>query len=172
MARRTEPVAASAPPAAVAPDAAAPQGPTGGPRGIRRPRVIVALAVIVGALAWIVFAALRNNLAYYRTPSDIARQGSAAVGESTRLGGLVEPGSVCARGRTVRFVVTDLRTNLTVVTSSAVPQLFAEGRGIVAEGSMGVDRVFHADDILVKHSDVYTPPKTGPIPQAPTPACG
>jgi cytochrome c-type biogenesis protein CcmE len=134
--------------------------------------VIVALAVVAAALAWIVFAALQNNLAYYRTPSDVVRQGTSVVGTSTRLGGLVEPGSLCAQGRTVRFVVTDLRTNVTVVTSSAVPQLFAEGRGIVAEGRMGADRVFHADDILVKHSDVYTPPKTGPIPHASAPACG
>jgi cytochrome c-type biogenesis protein CcmE len=132
----------------------------------------VALAVIVVALAWIVFAALRNNLAYYRTPSDVLRQGSDAVGRTTRLGGVVEPGSLCARGTTVRFVVTDLRTNVTVVTSSAVPQLFGEGRGIVAEGRLGADHVFHADQILVKHNDVYTPPKTGPIPRAAAPACG
>jgi cytochrome c-type biogenesis protein CcmE len=190
MARRADP---AAPPVAGAKDArgAAPpttpgtsvpgppapafpsgSGTSGARRGFLRPRVVVAVAVIVGALGWIVFAALRSNLAYYRTPTDVAGEGSAAVGQSIRLGGLVQPGSLCAQGRTVRFVVTDLRTELGVVTSSAVPQLFAEGRGIVAEGRLEGDGLFHADDILVKHNDVYTPPRTGPIPHAAAPACG
>ena len=94
------------------------------------------------------------------------------MGEFLRLGGLVEPGSVCARGGTVRFVITDLTTNMTVVTSAAVPQLFGEGKGVIAEGEYAPSGVFRADDILVKHDDSYAPPKTGAIPHAATPACG
>ena len=61
-------------------------------------------------------------------------------------------------GRTVRFVLTDLTSNVTVETSSGVPQLFAGGKGVIAEGAYGSDRVFHADDVLVKHNDAYAPP--------------
>ena len=104
--------------------------------------------------------------------SKIVREGSVAIGQRVRLGGLVEPGSVCARGRTVRFVITDLTTNMTVVTSVGVPQLFGEGKGVIAEGAYAPDHVFHADDILVKHDDSYAPPKVGAIPRAATPACG
>ncbi len=144
------------------------------PRRRTRPRArtFVALGVIAIALAWVAVSALRSNLVYYRTPSEILRLGPAGIGERIRLGGLVEPGSLCARGDAVRFVLTDLHAHLTVVTSRGVPQLFAEGRGVIAEGALGADRVFHADDVLVKHNDAYAPPTTGPIPHAASPACG
>lgn len=146
--------------------------PPEAPRGRnRRTRVIVALVVMAGALAWVGASSLRSNLQYYKTPTEVLRLGSDAVGDRVRLGGLVEPGSVCAQGRTVRFVLTDLTSNVTVETSSGVPQLFAGGKGVIAEGAYGPDRVFHADDVLVKHNDAYAPPKTGPIPHAATPAC-
>ena len=130
------------------------------------------MVLIGGALAWVAVGALRSNLQYYKTPTEVLHQGGTAFGERIRLGGVVEPGSVCARGTTVRFVLTDLTTSMTVVTSSGVPQLFGGGRGVVAEGSYTRDRLFHADDILVKHDDAYAPPKDGPIPRAATPACG
>jgi cytochrome c-type biogenesis protein CcmE len=133
--------------------------------------VIVALIVMAGALAWVAVGALRSNLEYYKTPTEVLHLGTAAFGDRIRLGGLAEPGSVCARGQTVRFVLTDITTSIRVVTSKGVPQLFAGGRGVIAEGVYGRDRVFHADDILVKHDDAYAPPKTGPIPHAATPAC-
>jgi cytochrome c-type biogenesis protein CcmE len=95
----------------------------------------------------------------------------AGFGERIRLGGVVEPGSVCARGTIVRFVLTDLHEEVTVATSRAVPQLFAEGRGVIAEGTYGPDRVFHADDVLVKHNDSYAPPVRGAVPHAAEAAC-
>jgi cytochrome c-type biogenesis protein CcmE len=78
-------------------------------------------------------------------------------GERIRLGGLVEPCSVHASGSTIRFLMADTTTTMTVVTSSGVPQDFRGGAGAVAEGSYERDGVFHADDILVKHDDSYTP---------------
>jgi cytochrome c-type biogenesis protein CcmE len=141
-------------------------------RRSRRTRTYIATGVIVIALGWVGIGALRSNLVYYRTPTELLRLGSSGVGQQIRLGGLVEPGSVCTRGTLVRFVLTDLKSNVTVSTSRAVPQLFAEGRGVIAEGSYGADRVFHADDVLVKHNDAYSPPTTGVIPRATTPACG
>jgi cytochrome c-type biogenesis protein CcmE len=135
-------------------------------------RIVVATLVIAGALAWVAVGALRSNLEYYKTPTEVLHLGGAAFGERIRLGGVVEPGSVCARGPDLRFVLTDLTTSMTVVTSSGVPQLFGGGRGVVAEGAYARDGVFHADDILVKHDDAYAPPKNGPVPVAATPACG
>ena len=153
------------------PDPPSPVPAPGPARPRRRVRIVVALLVIGGALAWVAIGALRSNLEYYKTPTEVLHQGGAAFGQRIRLGGVVELGSVCARGATVRFVLTDLTTSVTVVTSSGVPQLFGGGRGVVAEGAYARDRLFHADDILVKHDDSYAPPKNGPVPRAATPAC-
>ena len=141
-------------------------------RRSKRTRTIVAAAVIVAALAWVAVSALRSNLVYYKTPTELLNLGSNGVGQQIRLGGVVEPGSLCARGNALWFILTDLRSSVTVATSRGVPQLFAEGRGVIAEGAYGRDRVFHASDVLVKHNDSYSPPVSGPIPHAATPACG
>ncbi len=141
-------------------------------RRSRRTRTVVAAGVIVAALAWIAVSALRSNLVYYKTPTELLRLGPSGTGQQIRLGGVVEPGSLCTRGTAIRFILTDLRSSVTVATSRGVPQLFAEGRGVIAEGAYGRDHVFHASDVLVKHNDSYAPPATGPIPHAAAPACG
>jgi len=128
--------------------------------------VIVALALIAGGLIWVVAAGLRNNLVYFKTPTEILTQGASAYGERMRLGGYVEPGSVERDGSTSRFVVTDGTTRMTVIDTGSVPALFQAGRGVVVEGDYGRDGAFHADTVLVKHNDRYSPPKPGETPTA------
>ena len=139
--------------------------PTPRRRGTRT-RVIVALAVIAGGLIWVVAAGLRNNLVYYRTPTEVLQQGTSAYGERTRLGGYVEPGSVERNGSPIRFVVTDGTTRMTVIDTGSVPALFQAGRGVIVEGEYGQDGAFHADTVLVKHNDRYEPPTPGETPTA------
>jgi len=133
---------------------------------VKRTRVIVVLVAVAGSLAWIAAQGLSSNLVYYKTPTEILRQGSSAVGERVRLGGLVLPGTVRNVGHTVRFVVSDETSSLTVVDTGGVPSLFRAGAGVVVEGVYGRDGVFHADTVLVKHSDSYTPPRPGQTPHS------
>src|SRR5438309_8679946 len=133
---------------------------------MRKRRVIVALALIVGALAWVAISGLRNSLVYYRTPTEILKMGHAAVGEPIRLGGYVVPGSVRHPGAALDFVVSDGTTRMTVVATGGVPSLFRAGQGVVLEGHEGADGSFHADTVLVKHNGVYRPPAPGQTPHS------
>src|SRR2546423_8225437 len=112
-------------------------------------RVIVALALIVGALAWVAISGLRTSLVYYRTPTEILKMGRTAYGESTRLGGYVVPGSVRRTGQRRLFVVSDGTTRMTVVATGDVPTLFRAGQGVVLEGHESSDGEFRADTVLV-----------------------
>ena len=136
--------------------------PAKGRAPARRGRVFVALALIVGALGWVAFKGLGNSLVYYRTPTEILA--TPDVGQPERLGGFVLPGTVQHIGSTVRFVVTDGTTRMTVIDTGGVPALFRANQGVVVEGSYGADGAFHADTVLVKHNGVYEPPKPGETP--------
>jgi cytochrome c-type biogenesis protein CcmE len=127
-------------------------------------RIVVAVAVIGGALAWVAFSGLAHNLVYYKTPTEILREGSSVLGQRIRLGGLVLPGTVRTTGRDVDFVVSDETTRMSVVATGGVPSLFRAGQGVVLEGYYGRDGMFHADNVLVKHSDQYRPPAPGQTP--------
>jgi cytochrome c-type biogenesis protein CcmE len=82
------------------------------------------------------------------------------VGQRFRLGGLVENGSLKrGEGATISFVVSDKRTTLPVTYTGVLPDLFREGQGVVAEGTLNVDGVFHADSVLAKHDEKYMPPE-------------
>jgi cytochrome c-type biogenesis protein CcmE len=131
-----------------------------------RRRVVIALLVIAGALAWVLVSGLRNSLVYYRTPTEILRMGRAAYGQPIRLGGYVVPGSVQHDGAALDFVVSDGTARMTVVATGGVPSLFRAGQGVVLEGHEGADGAFHADTVLVKHNGVYRPPAPGQTPHA------
>ena len=132
----------------------------------KRARVVVALAVIAGSLVWVAARGLSSSLVYYNTPTDLLRKGPTAVGDRSRLGGYVVPGTVVRRGGAIRFVVTDDTTRMTVVDTGSVPELFRAGQGVVVEGFLGHDGSFHADTVLVKHNGVYSPPPPGETPHS------
>jgi cytochrome c-type biogenesis protein CcmE len=126
--------------------------------------VVVLLAVIAGSLGWVSTRGLTQNLVYFETPTELLSRGPTGVGRPVRLGGLVAPGSVHQDGATVRFILTDGTTRLTVVGTGEVPSLFREGQGVVVEGTLGDDGAFHADTVLVRHGSVYRPPAPGETP--------
>lgn len=121
---------------------------------------LLSIGVAVLALAaTLVINALGNNLSYFFTPTEIAEH-KAPQGHVFRLGGLVEPGSL-QRGQelTARFAVTDNRNRLMVSYTGILPDLFKEGQGVIAQGRMGEDGVFVADEVLAKHDENYMPPE-------------
>ena len=131
---------------------------------MNRTRVVVALAVIAGGLGWVVAQGLGSNLVYYRTATEIVREGDRLAGEAIRLGGVVVPGSFREEAGEVRFEVTDGTTRVSVAGTGGVPSLFREGQGVVVEGRYGRDGLFRADTVLVKHGSVYRPPEPGETP--------
>jgi cytochrome c-type biogenesis protein CcmE len=113
-------------------------------------------AVLAVAVALVLFA-LKDSIVFFNSPTDVVDQHLAA-GTRIRLGGLVKPGSV-SRGANfaVRFAVTDGNKEIPVAYSGALPDLFREGQGVVAEGAIDGAGVFEADTILAKHDENYMP---------------
>jgi cytochrome c-type biogenesis protein CcmE len=122
--------------------------------------LLVAGVAALGLAAVLVLNALDNNLSYFFSPSEIA-QGQAPVGHVFRLGGLVEKGSVQRSDKdlSVRFIVTDNAKKISVVYSGILPDLFQEGQGVIAQGRLGSDGVFMAEEVLAKHDENYMPPE-------------
>ena len=110
--------------------------------------------------AWLVMSAFQKNLVFFFTPSQVFK-GEAPQGRSFRIGGMVESGSIerQADGITVKFVVTDMAQRIPAVYRGILPDLFKEGKGVVAQGKLGSDGVFAADDVLAKHDENYMPPE-------------
>ena len=121
--------------------------------------VAVGLAAL-GLATFLVLRALDGNLSYFFSPSEVA-EGKAPAEHKFRLGGLVEAGSVQReQGElTVTFVVTDMAQRVPVAYSGILPDLFAEGQGVIAQGKMGPDNVFIAEEVLAKHDETYMPPE-------------
>ena len=127
------------------------------PKHQRLVLLLLALVALIGAAllaAW----ALRNQASYFYVPSDIASD-PPQPGQAVRLGGMVEEGSLKTRadGVTIDFVVGDGEARVPVVFSGIVPDLFVEGSGVVADGSMRPDGTFAATLLLAKHDENYMP---------------
>lgn len=127
------------------------------PRHKRLTFILIGLATL-GVAAALILNALRSNLTFFFSPSELA-SGTVPEGRAFRLGGLVEEGSVKREGDglTVHFVVTDRHKNVNVTYKGILPDLFKEGQGIVALGKVRNDGVFVADEVLAKHDENYMP---------------
>jgi cytochrome c-type biogenesis protein CcmE len=126
----------------------------------RRFAWIAAGLAALGVAATLVLNAFQSNLIFFFSPSQVAAK-EAPQGRAFRIGGLVEPGSLVREPNslTVRFRVTDTAQTIPVTYTGLLPDLFKEGKGVVAQGSIGPDGVFHATEVLAKHDENYMPPE-------------
>ena len=124
----------------------------------RRGLAIAAGLATLGVAVMLVLNAFQSNLVFFFTPTQIA-SGEAPRGKAFRVGGLVEPGSVKRDGTTVVFNVTDNAKSIPVAYTGILPDLFKEGRGIVAQGAIQPDGSFRASEVLAKHDENYMPPE-------------
>ena len=115
---------------------------------------------MLGVAAALVLNAFQSNLVFFFTPSQVASN-EAPRDRSFRVGGLVEAGSVVREkdALTVRFKVTDTAKTIPVVYTGILPDLFREGKGVVAQGKLGADGTFKATEVLAKHDENYMPPE-------------
>jgi cytochrome c-type biogenesis protein CcmE len=145
----------------------------------RRGLAILAGLVTLGLASALVLNAFQSNLVFFFSPSQIVAN-EAPRERNFRIGGLVEEGSLKRDGQTltVNFVVTDLAQRVPVSYTGMLPDLFQEGKGVVAQGKLGPDGVFRAEQVLAKHDENYMPPEAaealekarhGQMPTAPKP---
>ena len=123
----------------------------------KRLSIIAVIAALVGISAMLVLGALRDNIVFFYTPTEITNSGTKA-GQALRLGGLVKDGSVAINGLQSVFTVTDGTTEIIVRYDNALPSLFREGQGVVAEGALANGQ-FIATNVLAKHDENYMPPE-------------
>jgi len=123
----------------------------------KRIAIVVGVVAVVAVAATLVLQAFQSNLVFFYSPSQIATQ-EAPVGRTFRLGGLVVAGSVKRDGVKVNFEVTDTAQTVPVRFSGILPDLFKEGKGVVAQGQL-VNGVFEAKEVLAKHDENYMPPE-------------
>jgi cytochrome c-type biogenesis protein CcmE len=145
----------------------------------RRALAIVAGLATLGVASALVLNAFQSNLVFFFSPSQIVAK-EAPIERNFRIGGLVEEGSLKRDGQslTVHFVVTDMAQRIPVSYTGMLPDLFKEGKGVVAQGKLGSDGVFRAEQVLAKHDENYMPPEAadvlekarhGQMPTAPKP---
>jgi cytochrome c-type biogenesis protein CcmE len=128
----------------------------------RQKRLLVVAAILAGVAiaAALVLQAFRQNMMLFYDPSQVVA-GEAPAGRTFRLGGMVTAGSVARESGSleVRFVVTDFQHSVPVSYTGVLPDLFREGQGVIAHGTLGADGVFIADEVLAKHDENYMPPE-------------
>ncbi len=126
----------------------------------RHKRLAIAggVLVAVGAVSALVLSAFESNLVFFYSPSQVVAK-EVPDGRTFRLGGMVEEGSVRREGVKVNFVVTDTVQKVPVTYEGILPDLFKEGKGVVAQGQLNPDGVFVAREVLAKHDENYMPPE-------------
>ena len=126
----------------------------------RRLYILLLCMLGLGTATALTLAAFQDNLVFFYSPTDVVEK-QVPRERNLRLGGLVEVGSVerVAGSTEVRFRVTDMQHTVPVVFAGALPDLFREGQGVVAQGQFSSDGVFHAREVLAKHDENYMPPE-------------
>ena len=114
------------------------------------------LAVVV---MFIVFKSLENNVVYFFSPTEIYSKTNISFDKKIRVGGLVKVNSINKNETSISFVITDLKKEIIVSYTGILPNLFSEGKGVVAEGKLKDKKYFVADKILAKHDENYMPPE-------------
>ena len=106
-----------------------------------------------------ILKSLTDNILYFKSPTDIKLSQDISFNNKIRVGGMVKKDSLNINNREIKFIITDLKNELIVIYSGTVPNLFSEGKGVVAEGKLQDKNFFIADRILAKHDEKYMPPE-------------
>ena len=120
------------------------------------------LILSFAAAAMIIFIVLRSleeNVVYFFSPTEIYNKTNISFNKKIRVGGLVKMNSISKNGTSINFIITDLKKEIVVSYNGLVPNLFSEGKGVVAEGKLRDKKYFVADKILAKHDENYMPPE-------------
>ena len=114
---------------------------------------------IIGLIFFIILKSLEENIVYFFSPTEIYNKSDISLSKKLRVGGLVKEGSIKREKDGINFIITDLKNEIVVSYKGLVPNLFSEGKGVVAEGKLNDKKYFIADKILAKHDENYMPPE-------------
>ena len=117
--------------------------------------LILSAAVII----FLVIRTLEENVVYFFSPTEIYNKANISYDKKIRVGGLVKENSIIKKGTSINFIITDLKEEIVVSYEGILPNLFSEGKGVVAEGKLRDAKYFVADTILAKHDENYMPPE-------------
>ena len=126
-----------------------------------RSRIIILMFLLVLSIVviFVVLKSLEENVVYFFSPTEIYNKENISFNKKIRVGGLVKEGSLTNNQTLINFIVTDLNNEIMVSYSGLLPNLFSEGKGVVAEGKLKDKKYFIADKILAKHDENYMPPE-------------
>ena len=121
--------------------------------------IFVAISILTIIAIVFIFKTLEDNVLYFYSPSEISKSDEINLNNKIRIGGMVKEGSVKTSEDEIKFIVTDFKKEIIVSFQGTVPALFAEGKGVVAEGKLKDKKFFVAKRILAKHDENYMPPE-------------
>ena len=124
---------------------------------------LVFLLISAIIVIFIVLKSLEKNVVYFFSPTEIYNKEDISFNKKIRVGGLVKDGSIINNQTSINFIVTDLNNEIIVSYKGSLPNLFSEGKGVVAEGKLKDKKYFIADKILAKHDENYMPPEVSKI---------
>ena len=124
-------------------------------------RIIFLILIFLLSILSIFFIlnSLKKNILYFSSPTEIKKREDIPFGKAMRVGGMVKKGSITINQKNIQFTVTDFENEILISYSGTVPNLFAEGKGVVAEGKLSDKNFFIASRILAKHDENYMPPE-------------
>ena len=130
-----------------------------------RTRIVFATFLLVASIVvvFVVLKSLEENVVYFFSPTELYNKEDISFNKKIRIGGLVKEGSITNDQTSVNFIVTDLNNEIIVSYKGSLPNLFSEGKGVVAEGKLKDKKYFIADKILAKHDENYMPPEVSKI---------
>ena len=114
---------------------------------------------ISAAVVVFILKSLNQNILYFSTPTEINQREDIILGDAMRVGGMVKKNSIIVNKKNIQFIVTDFKNEILISYTGTVPNLFAEEKGVVAEGKLKDKKFFIADRILAKHDEEYMPPE-------------
>jgi len=128
-------------------------------------RIIYLSFLILAAILIIFFTlkSLEDNVVYFLSPTEIHNKSYISFNNKIRVGGLVKMGSIIREENVINFIITDLKNEIAVSYNGLVPNLFSEGKGVVAEGKLNDKKYFIAEKILAKHDENYMPPEVSKV---------
>ena len=120
---------------------------------------LVLLLLLATVVIFFILKSLEENIVYFFSPSEIYDKPNISLNEKIRIGGFVKEDSIFKDQTSIKFIITDLKKEIIVSYSGLVPNLFSEGKGVIAEGELKDKKYFVADEILAKHDENYMPPE-------------
>ena len=120
---------------------------------------LIFLLLFATVVIFLILKSLEENIVYFFSPSEIYDKPNISLNEKIRIGGLVKEDSIFKDQTSIKFIITDLKKEIIVSYSGLVPNLFSEGKGVIAEGELKDKKYFVADEILAKHDENYMPPE-------------